>query len=146
MPLNTITKEEIRAWIKGVEQKAKAKMLAREQQGGPLLGIFNDLGFAAGLITCTVEEYLEDLGLPRDIDELLLVNTAMSEDGPHGYPLYTVQVPNRNVELFLRDVHCTGEFDVYSAWTLDGRCFPPNSCSTCAALAALDEAASGRKQ
>jgi hypothetical protein len=130
--LNEMTREEIRAWIKEIGQKARAKMEAREQQGGPLLGIFDDLSFAAGLMQDAIEAYLEDRGLPRGIDEMIIIHSFVEDNGL----LYIVQVPKINAELFLKDAQCDGEFKVYSAWTLNGGCFPPNSCSCCVGLAA----------
>jgi hypothetical protein len=109
--LPEMNKEELQAWIKARCDHAKSQNEIRKQQGGPLLEVFDGLSTFASFI---VDAVAEDLGeLPEKIHELILVDTCMSTEGKNAFPIYTVELPDRNLRIFLWDYHNDGTIEAY---------------------------------
>lgn len=74
---------------------------------------------------------------PEDIQETVLVEHNADPESSFFYPIYVVDLPDRNLEVFLWDYHCNGTIEVYAKTTLmEGYCYPLSSCEACQELAA----------
>jgi hypothetical protein len=82
-----------------------------------MMFLFDNLAlFATKLRDAVAEDLEED---PTKIHELILTDVSTSLPDGTGFPIYTVQLPDRNLKMFLWDDHCDGNIVVFGDCTLN---------------------------
>ena len=89
--------------------------------------------FATKIFNAVAEDLGED---PEEIGELILVEHTRAGD-LLAFPIYIVDLPDQDLEVYLWDYHNDGKIEVYATIVLStGACYSEIGCVSCTELAA----------